>query len=94
MRRTISRIKKFIKDLYSKFFHRNKRVTYIRTYSYFTFDDYLKYECSYFTLPTNFEKCKDFNGNLIEIKEGCKQFDETILNILKDDKLKNYIKFK
>jgi len=92
MQRTIKRIRRLIKNLYSKFFNR-REANYVKTYNYFTFDDYIKYGCSYYTLPTNFEKCKNFDGKLVDIKEGCKLFDEVILKILKDKKIKEYIKY-
>ena len=68
---------KELENLYSKFFNRIE-ANYVKTYNYFTFVDYIKYGCSYYTLPTNFEKCKNFDGKLVDIKEGCKLFDEVV----------------
>lgn len=94
MRKTISAIGRFIKNLYSKFFSK-KSVKYLKTYSYITFDDYFKtYKGSYYQVPTNIEKVKDFDGKLIDLKEGCKYFDKMLLEISHSEIFVTYNKFK
>ena len=96
MQNTINRVGRYFKTLYNKFFRKQvkEQVKLVKTYSYFTFDDYVEYGCSYWTLPTNFEKCKLFDGQLVEVKEGVKVFNSIIKSLINNDKLKNYVDFR
>jgi len=74
---------------------RNKRKVLTKTDTYLTFEEYvINYESSFYTTPTNYSKGKDFDGKLIDIKECCNIYDKLIIHIIKDDKIKKYIKYK
>jgi hypothetical protein len=65
------------------------------TESYITFDDYVyKYNCSSYETPTNYNKVKTFDGNLIDFKEGIVNYNEIIVKISLDEKLRDRIKIK
>ena len=91
---------KWVKEYYFKGFKfwppTNKKLQKeaVQTETYFTFEEYVKeYKCSYYTVPTNYDKAKLFNGEFVNVKEGCGIFDEIIKTVINNPDIQGYIKF-
>jgi len=66
----------------------------VKTVTYFTFKEYIEeYKCSYYNVPTNYEKAQSLSGGLINVKEGCAEFDRVIKGLRHNEQLATYVKF-